>query len=208
MDAASGGIRPAAPTPPPRRVSKATLRPVLKRALDVAVAALLLLLLAPTFAVIVLLLHADGGSAFVSRPRVGRGEREFGLLAFRAPKTAVDGGERRLAGLGRALRRTGLDEVPQLLNVLRGDMGLVGPRPVAREELDRSYALFGGKAAYLSVRPGLVSPSEVCGRGGALGARERVALEVAYAQRPSLRADLAILARALGLVLGGRPEAR
>ena len=86
------------------------------------------------------------------------------------------------------LRRTGLEEVPQLLNVLRGDM------------LDRCHALFGGEAAYLSVRPGLVGPGQV--HGGALGARERVALEVAYARRPSLRADLAILARALGLALG------
>ena len=206
---AGGGTRPArAPgSRPLRRLSqaRAALRPPLKRALDVAGAALLLLLVAPTFALVCLLVRADGGPAFVARPRVGRGGREFGLLAFRAPVVA-DGGERRLTRLGRALRWTALDEVPQLLNVLRGDMGLVGPRPVPREELDRSYALFGGAAAYLSVRPGLVGPCQVRGRGDR-GPGERVALDAAYAQAPSLRADLAILARALAMVLGGRPAA-
>jgi undecaprenyl-phosphate galactose phosphotransferase len=179
---------------------------VLKRALDVAGAALLLLVVAPTFAAVCLLLFADGRPVFVAPPRVGRGGREFGLLAFRVPELAADGGgERRPTRLGRLLRWTAIEEVPRLLNVLRGDMALVGPRPVARAELERSHALFGGAAAaaaYLSVRPGLVGPHQVCGRDG-LSARERVALEVAYAERPSLRADLAILARALGLVLRG-----
>ena len=186
----------------------AALRPALKRAFDLVGAALLLLPVAPAFVLVSLLLRADGGPALVARRRVvGRGGREFGLLAFRVPGAeagAGDGG--RPARLGQALRRTALDEVPRLLNVLRGDMSLVGPRPVTRGELDRSYALFGGAAAYLSVRPGLVGPCEARGRG-ALGARERVALDVAYAQRPSLRADLAILARTLGMV-PRRPEAR
>lgn len=209
---AGGGTRPArAPGPRPfrRRLSqaRAALRPPLKRALDVVGAALLLLLVAPTFALVCLLVRADGGPAFVARPRVGRGGREFGLLAFRAPVVA-DGSERRPTRLGRALRRTALDEVPQLLNVLRGDMGLVGPRPVPREDLDRSYALFGGAAAYLSVRPGLVGPCQVRGRGD-LGSGERVALDAAYARSPSLRADLAILARTLGTVgLRRCPEVR
>ena len=199
-----GGARPAARALRSRRLSRAALRPALERAIDVAGAAALLLLVAPTFALVFLLVRADGGPAFVARRRVGRGGREFGHLAFRAPEEA-DG--QRLACLGQALRWTGLDELPQLLNVLRGDMSLVGPRPVAREELGRSHALFGGEAAYLSVRPGLVGPCQVCGRGD-LGARERVALEVAYAQRPSLRGDLAILAKALGAVVRRFPELR
>ena len=201
------GIRsPQAPCP--RFLSRAALRPALKRALDVAGAALLLLVVAPAFALVFLLVRAGGGPAFAARHRVGRGVREFGCLAFRAP--AVDGGaadgDRRLSRLGRLLRWTALDELPQLLNVLRGDMSLVGPRPVAREELDRRYALFGGAAAYLSVRPGLTGPCQACGRGD-LGARERVALDTAYAQGPSLRADLAILARTADAVLRG-PGAR
>jgi lipopolysaccharide/colanic/teichoic acid biosynthesis glycosyltransferase len=197
--ATGGGAGPARASRSRRRLSRDTLRPPLKRALDVAVAAPLLLLLAPTFALVFLLVRAGGGPAFASRRRVGRGGREFGHLAFRLPSAG--------GGLGRALRRTALDELPQLLNVLRGDISLVGPRPVAREELERSYALFRGEAAYLSVRPGLVGPCEVRGGGGDPGPGERVALDVAYAQRPSLRADLAILARALGQVLRG-PVAR
>jgi lipopolysaccharide/colanic/teichoic acid biosynthesis glycosyltransferase len=193
-----GGAGPARPSRS-SLLSRDALRPVLKRALDTAGAALLLALVAPTFTAVFLLLRlAGGGPPFLVRPRVGRGGRGFGLLTFRLPPAG--------GGLGRALRRTGIEEVPQLLNVLRGDMSLVGPRPAGRGELERSYALFGGAAAaaaYLSVRPGLVGPCQVRGGGGGLGARERVALDVAYAQAPSLRADLAILARALGLVLRG-----
>jgi exopolysaccharide production protein ExoY len=213
---AGGGTRPdQGPGSRPLRCrpskARAALRPPLKRALDVVGATLLLLLVAPAFALVWLLVRANGGPAFVARRRVGRGGREFGHLAFRIPEADTGDGRgaacgRRPTRLGRALRRTALDEVPQLLNVLRGDMGLVGPRPVSREDLDRSYALFGGAAAYLSVRPGLIGPCQVCGRGD-LGARERVALDAAYARAPSLRADLAILARALAMVLP-RPGAR
>ncbi len=201
LDTADGRARPARAPRPSLRLSKAAIHPPLKRALDVAGGALLLLPIAPAFVLVVLLVRAvGGGPAFVARRRVGRGGREFGYLAFRAPE-AADGA--RLTRLGQALRRTGLEEVPQLLNVLRGDMSLVGPRPVTREELDHSYALFGGAAAYLSVRPGLVNPCQVYGRG-TLGACERVALDTAYAQRPSLRADLAILARTPGMILRRR----
>lgn len=183
-----------------------SLRPLLKRAIDVVGAAAVLFALAPAFVLVFLLVRADGSSGFVAKRRVvGRGGREFALLAFRAPEE-VDG--QRLTRLGRALRWMAMDELPRLLNVLRGDMSLVGPQPVAREELERSYALFGGAAAYLSVRPGLVGPCEAHGGcGGALGARARVALDTAYAQHPSLRADFAILARTAGVLLR-RPEAR
>jgi lipopolysaccharide/colanic/teichoic acid biosynthesis glycosyltransferase len=205
----------AAPRPPLKRVIEAAwaalllvYRPVLKRAIDGVGAALLLLLVAPAFVLVfmLLLLAGGGGPAFVARPRVGRGGRGFGLLAFRVP--GAEDEERpsptRLGrALGRALRGTGMDEIPQLLNVLRGDTSLVGPRPASREELGRRHAWFGGEAAataYITVRPGLVGPGQV--HGGDLSAREQAALEVAYARRPSLRADLAILARALGQALG------
>ena len=185
------------------RLSKAALRPPLKRALDLMGAALLLLLVAPTFTLVFLLVRADGGPAFAPQRRVGRAGREFEYLKFRVPAAgAGDGGTdgESLTRLGRFLRWTALDEVPQLLNVLRGDMSLVGPQPATRDELDRSYALFDGAAAYLSVRPGLTGLSQACGCGNP-GLSERVALDAAYAQSPSLRADLAILARTLGTVL-------
>lgn len=202
MDLVDGGPRSARPSFP--RLYRSALRPALKRAMDFGGAALLLLFVAPAFVLVLLLVRADGGSAFAVRRRVvGRGGREFGLLAFRAPGEA-DG--QRLTRFGQALRWTALEELPRLLNVMRGDMSLVGPRPVTREALERSYALFGGAAAYLSVRPGLIGPCQVCGRG-VLSARDRVALDTAYAQRPSLRADLTILARAVGAVRR-RPEVR
>jgi exopolysaccharide production protein ExoY len=221
MDIADGGPRPSVPRlsgaalrhllVPMRVVIRAAAallhvyRPALKRSIDLVGAALLLILVAPAFVLVFLLVRAEGGGPVLVARRqvVGRGGREFGLLAFRAPEEA---GGQRPNRLGRALRRTALDEVPRLLNVLRGDMSLVGPRPVTRQELERAYALFGGATAYLLVRPGLTGPCQACARGG-LGARERIALDVAYARRPSLRADLAILARTLGMV-PRRPEAR
>jgi exopolysaccharide production protein ExoY len=206
----AGNGRPA--TRAPWSLSRAALRPHLKRALDVAGAALLLLPVAPIFILAFLLVRADGGPAFVAQRRIGRGGSEFRYFLFRAPEAGAGGGRgaaeeaERLTRLGRALRWTAIDELPQLLNVLRGDMSLVGPRPVTREEFARSYALFGGEAAYLSVRPGLIGPCEVCGRRD-IGPGERVALDTAYAQRPSLRADLAILLRTAG-VIPRRPDAR
>ena len=194
----------------PRPLSRAVLRPHLKRALDVAGAALLLVLISPAFIVTCLLIRAGGGVAFLAERRVGRAGREFEYLKFRAPECGAGDGrslgkpERRLTRLGRVLRWTAIDEIPQLLNVLRGDMSLVGPRPVTREELARSYTLFGGEEAYLSVRPGLIGPCEVCGRPD-LGTGERVALTTAYVRHPSLRTDIVILLRSLGIVLRGDP---
>jgi exopolysaccharide production protein ExoY len=183
----------------PSRLSRTALRPPLKRAIDIAGAAFLLLLVAPVFLLVLLLVRAEEEPVFVAHRRVGRGEREFNLLTFRTTRLGI--GQREVpefTRLGQVLHWTCLDLLPHLLNVLRGDMSLVGPQPVTRAELDRVHALFGGKADYLLVRPGLVGPCQVCGRTG-LGAGERVALDTDYAQHPSLRTDLGILARSLGL---------
>ncbi len=214
----------------PRRrrppLSKAALRPPLKRAFDAALAALLLVAAAPVFLALVLAVRADGGPAFFAHRRVGRAGRAFGCLKFRtmhvdaeraladllardpAARAEWEGARKlrrdpRVTRLGRFLRASSLDELPQLLNVLRGEMSLVGPRPVTRDELERFYAFFGGEAAYLSVRPGLTGPWQVGGRSDS-GFAERVALDVAYAEWPSLRADAAILLRTPGAVLRGR----
>ena len=214
------------PAQAPRRLTRAALRPLLKRAVDVVGAALLLLLTAPAFLTIALTVSADGGPALFAHRRVGRGGREFGCLKFRTMRPDADRAlaellardpaaraewegarklkrDPRVTRLGRFLRTSSLDELPQLLNVLRGEMSLVGPRPVTRDELDRFYAPFGGEAAYLPVRPGLTGPWQV-GKRGDGGFAERVALDVAYAERPSLRADAAILFRTPGVVLSRR----
>lgn len=210
--------------PGPIDLAMDAARPALKRTLDVVGAGLLLLLALPAFVVIALLVRADGGAAFFSHTRVGRGGHRFGCLKFR---TMVPDAEARLAALwlqdpslreeweatrklrhdpritriGRFLRASSLDELPQLLNVLRGEMSLVGPRPVTPSELGAQY----GHAAlhYMCVRPGLTGAWQVSGRSEASYAR-RVALDIDYVRFPSLRTDLAILLRTPAVVLRRR----
>jgi exopolysaccharide production protein ExoY len=105
-----------------------------------------------------------------------------------------------LGALGHFLRRSSLDELPQLLNVLRGEMSLVGPRPIVHEELVR-YA--GQSRWYLAVRPGLTGPWQVGGRSDADYA-DRVRLDVQYARGSSVRGDVSILLQTARVVLSGR----
>ncbi len=197
------------------------LQPGLKRALDIAGAGALLLLGAPVFLLLALLVRADGGPAFYAHERVGRGGRRFGCLKFRS--MVVDSAARleallasdpaaraeweatrklrhdpRITWIGRLLRATSLDELPQLINVLRGDMSLVGPRPVVAAELAAHY----GAAAehYLAVRPGITGLWQVSGRSDTSYA-QRVALDVRYATNPSLLEDVRILLRTPAAVL-------
>ena len=102
--------------------------------------------------------------------------------------------------VGRALRRSSIDEIPQLLNVLRGEMSLVGPRPVTREELLR----YGDEAMrYMSVRPGLTGPWQISGRSG-VGYQARIALDVEYARHHSLIGDILILLKTPHVVFSRR----
>ncbi len=214
----SGGAAFAAPEAllaPPHAAWRAGLRPSLKRALDVAGAAALLLVLAPAFILLALLVRADGGPAFYAHRRVGRGGTSFGCLKFRS--MVVDSQARleallasdpaaraeweatrklrqdpRVTRVGRFLRASSLDELPQLINVLRGEMSLVGPRPVIQSELES----FDGAAAahYMSVRPGITGLWQISGRSDTSYA-QRVALDVAYVAQPSLWTDVKILLR-------------
>ena len=212
---------PEALLAPPHGAWRAGLRPALKRAMDVAGALALLVLLAPLLAVIALLVRADGGPALFAHRRVGRGGADFACLKFRS--MVVDSQARleallasdpaaraeweatrklrrdpRVTRVGRFLRATSLDELPQLINVLRGEMSLVGPRPVIRAELE---SLYGAAAAhYISVRPGITGLWQVSGRSDTSYA-QRVALDVAYVVRPSLWTDVKILLRTPLVVL-------
>jgi len=189
--------------------------PIAKRALDIIGAGVGLVLLAPFFLIVALMVRADGGPAFFAHQRVGRGGKLFGCLKFRS--MVVDSQARleallandpaaraeweatrklkndpRITRIGRFLRSTSLDELPQLINVLRGEMSLVGPRPVQEAEIDRYY---GASAAhYMAVRPGITGLWQVSGRSET-SYESRVALDVAYVSRPSLLADLSILLR-------------
>ena len=189
--------------------------PIAKRALDIIGAGLGLVVLSPLFLIVALMLRADGGPAFFAHQRVGRGGKLFGCLKFRSmvidSQTRLEAllasdpaaraeweatrklkNDPRITPIGRFLRSTSLDELPQLINVLRGEMSLVGPRPVQEAEIDRYY---GASAAhYMAVRPGITGLWQVSGRSET-SYESRVALDVAYVSRPSLLADLSILLR-------------
>ena len=206
---------------PALRQASVSLQPGLKRALDIAGAGALLVMSLPVFVILALLVRADGGPAFYAHQRVGRGGRRFGCLKFRSMVTDGDArleallasdpaaraeweatrklrNDPRITWVGRFLRASSLDELPQLLNVLRGEMSLVGPRPVIAAELTAHY----GAAAehYLSVRPGITGLWQVSGRSST-SYDTRVALDVRYATNPSLLADLRILLRTPAAVL-------
>jgi exopolysaccharide biosynthesis polyprenyl glycosylphosphotransferase len=193
---------------------------VLKRALDVAVSGLAILSAAPLLAAIAAAIKLTSrGPVFYVAHRAGRGGRPFSMLKFRTMVSNADALLRevvdvdsledpmyklkrdpRVTGIGRLLRRTSLDELPQLFNVLRGDMSLVGPRPedawlVARYD-DES-------AVRLRVRPGMTGPMQVHGRGD-LTFHERLALEREYVEHYSLARDLQILMRTATAVTTAR----
>ncbi|CAA9278883.1 MAG: Lipid carrier : UDP-N-acetylgalactosaminyltransferase [uncultured Craurococcus sp.] len=172
-----------------------------KRLLDLAGAGILLLLLAPLLGLVALAVGASLGRPVLFRQeRAGQGGRPFTLLKFRSMAAGPGSDAQRLGRFGRWLRASALDELPQLLNVLRGEMSLVGPRP-----LPMAYTpLFSpAQAMRLRVRPGLAGLAQAAGRN-ALPWGPRLALDARYAARQSLGGDLALMLRCAQLVLRGR----
>ena len=175
-----------------------------KRLIDVTVAASLLVLGAPVFAATALLVYADVGRPLLFRQRrVGLGGRVFELVKFRTMRSAVDRDGRplpdaaRLTRIGRLIRASSLDELPQLINVLRGDMSLVGPRPLLVEYLSRYSP---EQARRHEVQPGITGLAQVAGRN-ALSWPEKFALDIYYVDHRSLALDLQILARTVAAVV-------
>jgi lipopolysaccharide/colanic/teichoic acid biosynthesis glycosyltransferase len=189
-----------------------------KRALDVAVSAGLIVLLSPVLAAIAAIIKwQDGGPVFYRHMRVGRGGREFPCFKFRS--MAVDAervmsqlrerndhadgrtfkmaNDPRITAFGRLLRRSSLDELPQLLNVLRGEMSLVGPRPPLPSEVAQ-YSPTDMKR--LAVKPGITCIWQVSGRSK-LPFPEQLRLDLQYIQQQSLLLDLKLLARTVPAVL-------
>jgi lipopolysaccharide/colanic/teichoic acid biosynthesis glycosyltransferase len=169
-----------------------------KRALDASGAALGLLLLSPVIAVIALAAWAaQGRPVFFRQVRPGKGGELFSLVKFRTMRAPRPGevwylsDDARITRLGRFLRSTSLDELPELWNVLRGDMSLVGPRPLLVEYLDQYTA---EEARRHEVRPGVTGWAVVNGRN-VIRFRERLKLDVWYVDHRSLWLDLRILAR-------------
>lgn len=182
---------------------------MIRRAVDIAVSATLLLLTSPLLvAALVAIRLGSRGPAIYRQRRIGRGGRPFDMLKLR---TMVDGAESMGAGLavnendsritrvGAFLRRTSLDELPNLLNVLRGEMSLIGPRPTVPVQVERYTPRQRGR---LAIRPGLTGWAQVNGRAS-LPWSERIELDLHYIEHRSLALDLRILWRTPALVLGG-----
>ena len=195
---------------------------VAKRLLDVIGAVVLGVVFSPLILAIVFLMRKGRGSVIYRHRRVGRDGQMFSCLKFRTMIPDADQVLRdllesdpalraewvrdhklrhdpRVTRLGRFLRRTSLDELPQLVNVLRGEMSLVGPRPVVREELLRYGRNVG---TYLAVKPGITGLWQVTGRNDT-DYRRRVVLDTYYVRNQNLLLDLYILAKTTGVVLGG-----
>jgi exopolysaccharide biosynthesis polyprenyl glycosylphosphotransferase len=194
----------------------------LKRVVDVCGAAVGLVVLSPVFGVLAALVKLDSpGPAFFTQERVGLAGRRFRIVKFRTMVDGADGqrdgllarsvyrdarlfkmpADPRTTKLGRWLRRTSLDELPQLVNVLKGEMSLVGPRPPMVSEV----ALYEAHHyARFDVKPGMTGPWQVAGRNEVRDFERVVALETAYVRDWSLATDVGILLRTMPAVMRGR----
>lgn len=171
---------------------------MLKRALDVTVAtAALAVLSVPMLAVAAVVQATMGSPVLFRQVRPGRGGEPFTLLKFRTMRPGPGTDAERLTPIGRWLRRTSVDELPELWNVLVGDMSLVGPRPLLVEYLDLYSAR---QARRHEVRPGLTGLAQVEGRN-LLDWDERLELDVRYVEMHTLGLDLSILWRTIGMVV-------
>ena len=183
--------------------------PVVRRVLDVVVAGTALILLSPLLLAAALAIKISSpGPVLFPQERVGQWGRRFKMLKLRTMVTgaehigaglAVSEGDARITRVGRLLRRTSLDEVPNLVNVLRGDMAIVGPRPTVPVQVDRYTDRQRGR---LKVKPGITGWAQVNGRTE-LPWDERIELDLWYIEHRSWRLDLQILWRTVRMVLGG-----
>lgn len=168
----------------------------IKRMLDLSISLLGFLVLSPLFLIIAILIKRDMGSPiFFTQERVGRGEKIFKLYKFRSMSDAVDSEGRLLSDserstlLGKKLRSTSLDELPQLINIIRGDMAIVGPRPLLPE-----YIPYYTQEESLrhTVRPGLTGLAQVSGRNF-IGWDRKLERDVEYVKNISFKEDLRIV---------------
>lgn len=175
-----------------------------KRATDVIVSLILLGILSPLFLLAALLVYATmGRPVFFSQDRPGLRSRPFRLIKFRSMSDQLDAAGKplpdaeRLGKVGQWLRSTSIDELPELINVLRGDMSLVGPRPLLMDYLPL-YSM--EQLRRHDVRPGLTGLAQVGGRN-ALGWEEKFALDIRYVDHWSMTLDWKILAATMWKVL-------
>jgi len=182
---------------------------MLRRAFDVTVAATVLVLTSPVLALALIAIRLESsGRPIYRQRRVGRDGREFDVLKLRTmvdgaealgAGLAVDAGDARITRVGALLRRTSIDELPNLVNVLRGEMAIVGPRPTVPAQVAQYTERERGR---LAIRPGITGWAQVNGRA-TLPWSQRIELDLWYIEHRSWRLDLAILLRSLRMVFGG-----
>lgn len=197
-----------------------------KRMFDIVFSLFAILITLPIMIPIAIIIKlTDGGSVLFGHNRVGYRGREFKVLKFRSmypdaeerlkkileedpkareewEKTFKLKNDPRVTPIGKFLRKTSLDELPQFFNVLKGDMSVVGPRPVVKEELEKYYK---DKAKYyLSVKPGITGYWQVEGRSDVEDYQERVNMDVWYVENQSFLLDLKIILKTVWVMLTGK----
>jgi exopolysaccharide biosynthesis polyprenyl glycosylphosphotransferase len=187
--------------------------PASKRALDIMIAAVVGLLFLPLLALFAPLIARDGGSVFFYQTRIGEGGRPLRLIKLRTmrnsdsagPQWATDGDDR-ITPIGRFLRRTHLDEMPQLLNVLKGEMSLVGPRPEQPEFVERLEDVLPFYQRRHLLKPGLTGWAQVrCGYAGSdVGSAWKLSHDLYYLKHGSMGFDIAILLETFRTVFADR----
>jgi lipopolysaccharide/colanic/teichoic acid biosynthesis glycosyltransferase len=180
-----------------------------RRAFDIVVAGIALVFFSPVLVLALLAIRLESpGSPIYRQRRVGLHGEEFDVLKLRTMVTgaehigagmAIDEGDTRITRVGGFLRRTSLDEIPNLINILRGDMAVIGPRPTIPVQVAQYTDRQRGR---LAVKPGLTGWAQVNGRA-ALPWPERIELDLWYIEHRSWRLDLQILTRTARMVLSG-----
>ena len=181
----------------------------MNRPLDLALAGVLLVVTAPLMALAAFAIKLESrGPVFYRQRRVGKDGRPFELLKLRTMVPGAESlgagiyvleGDPRITRIGRLLRRFSLDELPNLVNVLRGELAIVGPRPTVQEQVDRYTER---QRRRLEVKPGITGWAQINGRTS-LSWPERIEIDVWYVEHRSLRLDLRILARTARLLATG-----
>jgi lipopolysaccharide/colanic/teichoic acid biosynthesis glycosyltransferase len=182
---------------------------VIRRLFDVVVSGTALVLLSPVLVVAAIAVRVESrGGAIYRQRRVGRHGREFDVLKLRTmvhgaehigAGLAVNEGDDRITRVGAFLRRTSLDEIPNLLNVLRGEMAIIGPRPTLPSQVAHYTEHQRGR---LAIRPGITGWAQVNGRAS-LPWPARIELDLWYIEHRSWRLDAQILLKTVRMVLGG-----
>lgn len=181
---------------------------LMKRFIDILIASVTLILLAPVLLAVAAAVRLyDGGPVFFRQVRVGQGGREFGILKFRSMVVdaaliggfSTSDGDPRITSIGRFIRRTSLDELPQLLNVLVGDMSVVGPRPDVPQQ--RSLYEASEWSRRHAVRPGITGLAQATLRSDATP-EQRKSMDLEYAGQASVLLDMKIILLTFRQVFG------